>query len=66
LLTKLLKQRKSTLHTKLPSILSNNKQMWKNEEPTTFRTTNRNGKKKENNLPLSMQEFKKNKKLTLH
>jgi len=64
--TKLGKKRLSTLHTKVPSILSKDKLAWKIDQPPSGLPTKRNGKKKEMHLPLSMQQLQPISQLTQH
>ena len=60
MVTKMIKHIQSTIHTKVPKILSKGKQLVNNTQPTSGRPTKRNGKKKEPHLPLNMEQFKPN------
>jgi len=57
---------KSTLHTKVPSILSKDKHVLKVNKPTSGKPTKLNGLLKINQLPLIKQKFLKKLKKTEH
>jgi hypothetical protein len=60
------KKVKSTLHTKVPSILFKDKHVLKVNKPTSGKLTKLNGPLKINQLPLIKQKFLKKLKKTVH